>query len=91
MKENIVVRKRKYINDIGLFIQFLLTALLLIFGIIWLFSKESFVKVIIDLLIGLVFLVMGYNNYKVYKRKAFTALYLIIGIYFLISTAVGIF
>ena len=68
MKENIVVKKRKYINDIGLFIQFLLTALLLIFGIIWLFSKESFVKVIIDLLIGLVFLVMGYNNYKVYKN-----------------------
>ena len=31
------------------------------------------------------------RNYKVYKRKAFTALYLIIGIYFLISTAVGIF
>ena len=36
-------------------------------------------------------MVMGYNNYKVYKRKAFTLIYIIIGLYFLVTAIIGIF
>lgn len=87
--EKLVMKKN--INDVWLFTQFLLTALLLVFVIIWIFVKSNIVEGLVNLTLGLVFMVMGYNNYKVYKRKMFTAMYLVIGVYFLIMSITGIF
>ena len=91
MKESGKVVTRKVVKDIGLFLQFLLTALLLIFVIMWIFVRSNIVEGLVNLMLGLVFMVMGYNNYKIYKRKMFTAMYLIIGVYFLVMSFVGIF
>lgn len=92
MKENntkVVVRK--VVNDFWLFVQFLLTALLLIFALMWAFTGASLAKDLLNLILGLVFMVMGYNNYRVYKRKMLTGVYVVIGLYFLITCMIGIF
>jgi len=91
MKESKEIVTRKVVKDTGLFVQFVLSALLLVFVIIWAFIRSNIIEGLVNLILGLVFLVMGYNNYRVYKRKAFTAIYLIIGIYFLITSIIGIF
>ena len=67
MSKEVLNRK---VTDLGLFMQFFLSILLLIFCIIWLFVKSNIIANIINVILGLVFMVMGYNNYKVYKRKA---------------------
>ena len=91
MKESKEIVTRKVVKDTGLFVQFVLSALLLVFVIIWAFIRSNIIEGLVNLILGLVFLVMGYNNYRVYKRKAFTAIYLIIGVYFLITSIIGIF
>ncbi len=88
MNKEVLNRK---VTDLGLFMQFFLSILLLIFCIIWLFVKSNIIANVINVILGLVFMVMGYNNYKVYKRKAFTLIYIIIGLYFLITAIIGIF
>ena len=90
MKENSGTSMRKVIKDTGLFIQFVLSALLLIFVVVWAFTQLEIVGTIIYLLLSLVFLVMGYNNYRIYKRKSFTAIYLLMSLYFFANIILGL-
>ena len=72
------------IKNIGMWIQAILVSLIVIFLIINFFIP---VELIISILLVLTLLIMSFNNYKVYKRKGFTILYLI----FAILALIGIF
>ncbi len=80
-----IVDLKEYSNDeVGLFVQAILTELLIIFGIVNIFTNvlmPVFYAIIVMLLFTL-----SYNNYKFYKKKYMTALYLIFGIFVLIMT-----
>ena len=74
------------IKNIGMWIQAILVSLVVIFSIINFFIP---VELIISILFILTLLIMSFNNYKVYKRKGFTILYLIFAILVLIGIFYG--
>ena len=74
------------IKNIGMWIQAILVSLIVIFLIINFFIP---VELIISILFILTLLIMSFNNYKVYKRKGFTILYLIFAILVLIGIFYG--
>ncbi len=59
-------------------LQFILTIGLIIFGIITIFKTD--LLYIFEIFLGITLLVMGLNNYLIYKRRNLTLLYLIIGL-----------
>ena len=59
-------------------IQFILTITVMIFGIITIFNTQ--LLYIFEIILGITLLVMGLNNYLIYKRKNLTIFYLIIGL-----------
>ena len=59
-------------------IQFILTIGLVIFGIITIFNTD--LLYIFEIFLGITLLVMGVNNFLIYKRRNLTILYLIIGL-----------
>ncbi len=73
-------------NNIGLFIQAILTTCVVIFLAINLFLN---IELLIKIFLILTLLVMSYNNYKIYKRKGFTILYLIASLIVLIGIFYG--
>ena len=80
-----VVKLKEYTNDgIGLFIQVILTELLIIFGIICLISN-IFLPVFYAILTMLMF-TLSYNNNKFYKKKYMTIVYILFGIFILVTT-----
>ena len=73
-------------NNIWLFIQAILTTCVVIFLAINLFLN---VELLIKIFLILTLLIMSYNNYKIYKRKSFTILYLIASLIGLIGIFYG--
>ncbi|MCI5552311.1 MAG: hypothetical protein MR388_00540 [Tenericutes bacterium] len=73
-------------KNIGVWIQAILTALIVIFLIINFFVP---VLLILEILFILTLLVMSYNNYKIYKRKGFTILYIVAAILVLLGMLYG--
>lgn len=73
-------------NNIWLFIQAILTTCVVIFLAINLFLN---VELLIKIFLILTLLIMSYNNYKIYKRKGFTILYLIASLIVLIGIIYG--
>ena len=73
-------------NNIWLFIQAILTTCVVIFLTINLFLN---IELLIKIFLILTLLVMSYNNYKIYKRKGFTILYLIASLIVLIGIFYG--
>ncbi len=59
-------------------LQFFLTIGLIIFGIVTIFKTELIY--IFEIFLGITLLVMGLNNYLIYKRRNLTILYVIIGL-----------
>ena len=59
-------------------LQFFLTIGLIIFGIVTIFKTD--LLYIFEILLGITLLVMGVNNFLIYKRRNLTLLYLIIGL-----------
>lgn len=59
-------------------IQFILTISVIILGIVTIINTD--LLYIFELLLGITLLIMGLNNYLIYKRKNLTILYLIIGL-----------
>lgn len=69
----------KSINkDLGVFIQAILLVILGILSILTLYIKQ--LVVLVELIIGLLLIVTGINNSRRYKRKFFTAIYIVCGI-----------
>lgn len=73
-------------KNIGVWIQAILTALIVIFLIINFFTPVLF---LLEILFILTLLVMSYNNYKIYKRKGFTILYIVAAILVLLGMFYG--
>ena len=63
---------------IGLLIQVILLAILIIVAVMSLYIKEF--GFLAEITIGLLLIVTGINNHYVYKRKGFTIVYILGGI-----------
>ena len=77
--EEDIIPKKSIINRTNILfvdIQVFLTCLVIILFIICLFNKNMVIPVEISLFLAL--LCMAYNNFKIYKRKFATILYLIV-------------
>lgn len=72
--------QEKSVNHLKILIaiQFILTIGLIIFGIITIFNTD--LLYIFEIFLGITLLVMGVNNFLIYKRRNLTILYLIIGL-----------
>ena len=71
------------IHQITMLLQIALGIFLLTFGVASFYCKELYL--ICQIIIGLLMFVIAYNNYKVYKRKYMTAIYLGLGIVIIVS------
>ncbi len=76
-------------KNIGLVAQFVLCIICVILFIVSMFEKYFFVFA--EIAVSLTLFVMAYNNVKTYKRKYFTVVYIIFGLFLLISTLIGMF
>lgn len=72
------------IHQITMLLQITLGIFLLSFAIASLFCKELYI--ICQIIIGILMLVIAYNNAKIYKRKYMTAIYLGLGIVIIASS-----
>lgn len=72
------------IHQITMLLQIALGIFLLSFAVASLFCKELYL--ICQLIIGVLMLVIAYNNAKIYKRKYMTAIYLGLGIVIIASS-----
>lgn len=92
MKENkgmntkIVDLKEYSSKEVGLLAQVVLIELLLIFAVINLIT-DIFMPAFYAILTMIMF-VMAYNNKRIYKKKYMTTVYIIVGIFVLVSTLV---
>lgn len=82
-----IVDVKTYKNDeVGILVQVVLTELLIIFAIIDLMS-DKFMPAFYAIIVMLMF-TMAYNNKKIYKRKYMTPIYIVVGIFVLITTII---
>ena len=70
-------KSKNYLKAL-IILQFFLTIGLIIFGIITIFKTD--LLYIFEILLGITLLVMGLNNYLIFKRRNLTIIYLIIGL-----------
>lgn len=75
-------------NNIGLIAQLILCIASVICFIVSIFQKYFFN--IAEIIVSLTLFIMAYNNAKTYKRKYFTVIYVVFGLFLLISTIIGI-
>ena len=76
------------INNIGMFIQVILGAAIIIMMIISIFTDVLYTPM--QILIVPELCIMAYNNQKIYKRKFMTFIYLALAIYILVSLIIGL-
>ena len=89
MSTKIVDVKEYNNNEVSLLTQVVLTELLIIFGIISIFT--SIFMPVFYIIIALLMFNMAYNNIKFFKKKYMTFVYIIIGIYILVTTIMRLF
>ena len=86
--KNDIIYKNYVLNKTGMWVQFILVLLMLVFVIMSLFDS-NYMK-IVTIITGLTLLVMAYNNHKIYKRKKFTLIYSTIGVIVLIMGIINL-
>ena len=86
MSTKVIDIKEYSSKEVGLLVQVVLTELLIIFGIISMFSKEFLGTMYA--IISMVMFTMAYNNKKIYKKRNMTAIYIIIGLFVAITTII---
>lgn len=84
MNTKIVNLKEYSSKEVGLFLQAVLTELMIIFGIITLMSNKLLPA--FYTIISMIMFVMAYNNFKFYHKKNMTSIYIIIGLFVIITT-----
>lgn len=72
------MKKVNHKQEIGSYGQIILGTITIIFGIMSMMNDDFFL--IAELFIGLLMLVIAYNNQVVFKRKKFTYIYVIVGV-----------
>lgn len=70
------------VNNTSVFVQAIVLVLLVIVSISSIFVKEFAVSV--KALLAMLLLTMAYNNYFIFKRKGFTVIYSLVGIFFMV-------
>lgn len=70
-------KSKNYLKAL-IILQFFLTIGLIIFGIVTIFNTD--LLYIFEIFLGITLLVMGLNNFLIYKRRNLTILYIIIGL-----------
>ena len=83
--EKDILPKKSVINRTNILfvdIQVFLTCLVIILFIITLFNKKMIIGVEIVLILAL--LCMAYNNFKIYKRKFATIMYIVVAVAILV-------
>lgn len=86
MNTKIVDLKEYSSKEVGLLVQAILTELMLIFAIINLIS-DKFMPAFYAIIVMIMF-TMAYNNVKFYKKKYMTSIYIIVGLFVLVTTLV---
>ena len=86
MNQKVVELKEYSSKEVGLLVQVVLTELMIIFAIINLIS-DAFMPAFYAILTMIMF-TMAYNNIKFYKKKYMTSVYVVVGIFVLITTIV---
>lgn len=86
MKTKVVELKEYSSKEVGLLVQAILTELILIFSIVSLIS-DAFLPALYSIIVMTMF-TMAYNNVKFYKKRFMTSVYVIVGIFVLITTFV---
>lgn len=69
--------------DAGLIAQLVLVIILIIVLLLSIFWK--FLLPVAEVLAGIALIIMGYNNHRIYSRKALTWIYIIFGIIIILS------
>ena len=74
------MEKKKTVNSniISVYLQIIITCVLVIVGIITLFRNSLFP--ILEIVMALDLLIVAYNNYKIYHKKKLTIVYLLFAI-----------
>lgn len=88
VKEKVQKQKLTKKQFILLNIQFILSIITLILAIVYFFQKR--VMFALQISLGLTMLITGVNNLMIYKRKAFTILYFLLGIVLLVLAIINI-
>ena len=78
----------KKIDNIGIFLQCVLTSAVVISLITSIFIGP--LLLVTYALTSLILFTLAYNNYTIYKRKYMTVIYFIFGFLVLISTFIGV-
>ena len=73
--------------DLGLMAQLVLVLILIVILLLSLFYK--FLLPVAEIVAGLALIVMGYNNQRIYKRKAMTIIYIVFGVLVLVGAIWG--
>lgn len=84
-KKRTVMQKlleKEAVNNTSLFVQVIVLVLLVILSISSIFVKEFAVSV--KALLAILLLTMAYNNYFIFKRKGFTLIYSLVGLFFMV-------
>lgn len=80
-----IVDVKEFNNDkIGILVEVVLIEILIIFSIITLFS-DLFMPTLYVIL-SMILFTMAYNNIKIFKKKYMTPVYIIVGLFVLITT-----
>lgn len=83
------LRNNEPVNQLNLFIQFVILVTLLFTSISSIFVKEF--NVVVRVLVSFMLILLGYNNYTIFKRKGFTLLYLLAGFIFLVMAVLEVY
>jgi len=70
--------------DAWLIVQLVLVLILIVILVLSMFY--NFLLPVAEIIAGLALIIMGYNNQRIYKRKALTWVYIIFGIILILST-----
>jgi len=84
MNTKIVDLKEYSSKEVGLLVQVVLTELMIIFAVISMIS-DAFMPAFYAIIVMIMF-TMAYNNVKFFKKKYMTSLYILVGLFVLVTT-----
>ena len=86
-----MINNEEIYKDAGILMQVVTTIAVIMFVLLYLISNINAFVNIIGLLIGVLMLTMAFNNHVTFKRKYFTLIYFIVGIFSIVISLMGYF
>lgn len=74
-------------NIVGVTLQFIVTIVVVIMGILSLFVEGIFP--FFEIVMAIDLFIMAFNNYKIYKKPYFTIIYIAVGIFLVASSVLA--